>query len=168
MRSAIATANAVRAVPDAPPWIFEHVDFLPEGAIGRAVRSAAARADRIVCISEAIARDLDPAGAVGERIEVIHGGIDVARFAPDARGGAHENEVLLLGAIVPWKRPDFALEVVARAARVAPDIRLRIGGSPLDDAGEALLARMRQRAAAPDLDGRVTFAGQIGDPAAAL
>src|SRR3954470_18114424 len=106
MRSAIATANAIRALPEAPPWIFEHVDFLPEGAIARAVRSAAARANRVVCISNAIARDLDPNGAMSYRIEMIHCGIDIARFAPDVGGGANANEGLVLGAIVPWKRPD--------------------------------------------------------------
>src|SRR5215213_9617489 len=29
MRTAIATAGATRRMDDAPPWIFEHVDFLP-------------------------------------------------------------------------------------------------------------------------------------------
>src|SRR5436190_16670756 len=62
MRTAIATAAALRRTHEPPPWIFEHIDFLPGPAIARAVRAAAARADRIVCVSRAVALDLDPAG----------------------------------------------------------------------------------------------------------
>ena len=191
MRSAMATARAMRGIEQAPPWVFQHVDFLPGGQIASAVRRAAAHADRIACISDAVAQDLDPDGRLGDRITRIHCGIDVDRFAPDARGadargadaggadaggadargadaGGSSSEVLLLGAIVPWKRPDLALEIVARAVRDVPDIRLRIGGAPIDAPGEALLGRLRERASQPDLAGRVEFAGRIADPAAAL
>jgi glycosyltransferase involved in cell wall biosynthesis/GT2 family glycosyltransferase len=171
MRSAIATAAAMRRVDDPPPWFFEHVDFLPSRGIGRAVRAAAARAQRIVCISHAIARDLDPDGTLAERIEVIHPGVDPARFGRrgDARGAADASPTaLLLGAIVPWKRPDLALEIAALAAREIPDLQLRIAGAPLDVHGEHLLERLRARAERPDLAGRVEFSGRIDDPTAAL
>src|SRR4051794_15948210 len=128
MRTAIATAAAMRRIDDPPRWIFEHIDFLPGAAIAHAVRAAAGRADRIVCVSEAVARDLDPSGALRDRIEVIHCGVDAARFAPreDVRGAAADArdaaagargapgasaadardasaDALLLGAIVSWK-----------------------------------------------------------------
>src|SRR3954453_11742114 len=107
MRTAIATSAAMGRLDEPPPWIFEHVDFLPGPAIAGAVRAAAARADRIVCISEAVARDLDPTGAMRDRIEVIHCGVDLTRFAPrDANArDTDPTEALVLGAIVPWKRP---------------------------------------------------------------
>ena len=166
MRTAIATSAAMRRIEDAPPWIFEHVDFVPGGAIGRAVRAAAARADRVVCLSDAVARDLDPTAALRDRITVIPCGVDAARFTPGpAVTGA---AALLLGAIVPWKRPDLALEIAALAARDVPDLRLRIAGAPFDAAGEQLLARLRERAAQPDLAERVEFAGPLADPAGAL
>src|SRR3954452_5973460 len=60
MRTAIATSAAMRRIENPPRWVFEHMDFLPGPAIARAVRAAAVRADRIVCVSEAVARDLDP------------------------------------------------------------------------------------------------------------
>src|SRR3954454_9327335 len=108
MRTAIAAAAALRRVDDPPPWIFEHVDFLPGPAIARAVRAAAERADRVVCLSRAVAEDLDPDGRIRERIEVIHCGVDVDRFRPaDAQGAAPAREALVLGAIVSWKRPDL-------------------------------------------------------------
>src|SRR4051812_46337709 len=172
MRTAIATSAAMRRLDEPPPWIFEHIDFLPGPAIARTVRAAAARADNVVCVSQAVARDLDPDDQLRERIDVIHCGVDPARFAPGdaaeraaARAGA---EALLLGAIVPWKRPDLALDIVAHAARELPDLRRRIAGAPLDTDGEHRLARLRERASQPDLAGRVEFAGQLDDPARAL
>src|SRR3954451_552007 len=179
MRTAIATSAAMRRMEAPPPWVFEHVDFLPSRGVARAVRAAAARAERTVCVSEALARDLDPTGTLSARIEVIHCGVDPGRFTPaagDAGGradgtGARSGgsaDALLLGAIVAWKRPDLALEIVALAAREVPDLRLRIAGAPLDGDGEHLLGRLKERASQPDLAGRVEFAGRLADPAQAL
>src|SRR3954449_6145038 len=85
-----------------------------------------------------------------------------ARPAAEARGAGADAgtsgacaDALVLGAIVPWKRPDLALEIAALAARELPELRLRIAGEPLDAHGEALLARLRERAGRPDLAGRV-------------
>ena len=49
-----------------------------------------------------------------------------------------------------------------------PELRLRIAGAALDSGGPALLEQLRARAAAPDLAGRVEFAGPLADPASAL
>src|SRR3954447_4240551 len=169
MRTAIAVDRATRKINSPPPWIFQHVDFLPGPTIARAVRRAAAGAKQILCISDAVADDLDVDGRLRDRIVRVHCAIDVGRFAPG--GGDDErarHEVLVLGAIVHWKRPELALEIVARAARDLPDVRLRVAGAPLDVPGEELLARLRARAAQPDLADRVEFAGPLADPAAAL
>src|SRR3954469_3357322 len=189
MRTAIATSAAMRRMDAPPAWVFEHVDFLPSRTVARAVRAAAAHAERTVCVSEALARDLDPTGTLSARIEVIHCGVDPARFTPaaedaggraggtgarpagsadaDARSGGSA-DALLLGAIVAWKRPDLALEIAALAAREVPELRLRIAGAPLDADGEHLLGRLKERASQPDLAGRVEFAGRLADPAQAL
>jgi N-acetylglucosaminyl-diphospho-decaprenol L-rhamnosyltransferase len=179
MRTGLAAAAGMRGMKKPPPVIFEHVDFLPGPAIARAVRAAAAKADAVVCVSHALASDLDPDSRLGERIQVIHCGVDLARFTPAgdaaradaaaaARPDTSDAEALALGAIVHWKRPDLALETVAIAAKELPGLRLRIAGSALDGAGEELLARLRERASAPDLAGRVEFAGPLADPRAAL
>src|SRR3954454_7603382 len=137
MRTAIATSAAMRRMEAPPRGVFEHVDFLRSRGVARAVRAAAARAERTVCVSEALARDLDPTGTLSARIEVIHCGVDPARFTPaagdagDRAGGTGARpggsaDALLLGAIVAWKRTDLALEIVALAARELPDLRLRI------------------------------------------
>ncbi|HEX6458657.1 MAG TPA: glycosyltransferase [Thermoleophilaceae bacterium] len=155
------TLLAASALPsDGPPLVFQHNDLLPGPWIARAVRTAARRADLVCAPSGCIARDL------GIPARVINPGValDVIRPSPLPAGPP---EVLTLGAIVGWKRPDLALEIGALAARQIPELRIRIGGRPLDAEGEALLDAMRARATQPDLAGRVEFAGQV-DPAEAL
>lgn len=167
MRAALASAAALRTMPGRPALLFQHNDLLPGPAIARAVRAAARAADAVVCLSEAIATDLDPAGRLGDRLRVVHPGVALERFplVPNPPGPP---ELVTLGAIVGWKRPDLALEAVAIAARLAPELRLTFVGGPLDEAGEQLLAALRRRAERPDLAGRVTFTGALPDPRPAL
>jgi glycosyltransferase involved in cell wall biosynthesis len=149
MRALLACATVPRGL-----LLFQHNDFLPRGLVGRAVRRAARRADRVVCLSQAIAHDLALPGA-----EVIHAGVDLRRLQP-AETHSAEDTALTLGAIVGWKRPDLALEVASRV----PELRLRLAGRPLDDTGGRLLEALRGRAAQPDLAGRVELLGQVDDP----
>jgi glycosyltransferase involved in cell wall biosynthesis len=158
MRSLLACALAASG---GPRLVFLHVDFLPSALVGRAVRAAARSADRIVCPSRAVADEL------GLESEVVHPGVDLGAFAPGP-APVEPPEALLLGAIVDWKRPGFALEAVARAARAVPGLRLTVAGGPIDADGERLLARLRERAELPDLHGSVTFAGPLDDPRPAL
>ncbi len=156
MRSAIAL---LLARPPEPPVVFMHNDMLPGGIAGGIGRRAGARAELIIVPSRAVAEDLD----AGLRPAVIPPGIDVSSFE---RGGgpADPPEVLVLGALVGWKRPDLALEACAVARRQRPDLHLRFVGGALDgDSGE-LAERLRARAARPDLAGAVEFAGPVGDP----
>ena len=157
MRALLGCALAVRG-SDRPPLLFQHNDLLPGGLVGAAVRRAARRAERVVCLSRAIADDLALPGA-----EVIHAGVDLERFRPPGTPPA-EATALTLGAIVGWKRPELALEVAARV----PGLRLRLAGEPLDEAGERLLDQLRRRAARPDLAGRVELLGRLEDPLEAL
>src|SRR5947209_6036473 len=90
-------------------FVFQHNDLLPGPAIAAAVRLAARRAQRVIALSRAIAADLDPDGALGVR--VVHPGVDLERFRPGEP--AEPAQVVTLGAIVPWKRPEFALEAFA-------------------------------------------------------
>jgi glycosyltransferase involved in cell wall biosynthesis len=65
---------------------------------------------------------------------------------------------------VAWKRPDLALEIAARV----PELRLTLAGASLPGGDGRLEAALRERAAAPDLAGRVTIAGRVPDVRAAL
>ena len=143
------------------PTIFMHNDMLPGPLIATAVRRAAARAALVIVPSRAVADDL----AISPAPLVVHPGIDVEAFA-GLGAPADPPEVLVLGALVPWKRPGFALEVCARARRTLPALALRFVGSPLDS--DPLLNELRERASAPDLAGAVQFAGPMADPRPAL
>jgi N-acetylglucosaminyl-diphospho-decaprenol L-rhamnosyltransferase len=145
------------------PVVFQHNDLLPGAAISHLVRAAARRAELTIALSETIAADLDPTRRLGDRLTVVHPGVEVARFEP-GREPAQPPEVLMLGALVGWKRPDLALETCALARRNHPDMRLRLVGSPLPDGDEGLTSALRARASMPDLDGVVEFAGAVDDP----
>ncbi len=153
MRSAIAAAGVDARL------VVRHGDFAPNEAVGRALRAACRRAELTICASRAIAADLGPAG----RVEVVHPGVDLSRLRPPPEP-AEDGPVLLLGAIVGWKRPDLALEAIARV----PEARLRVVGEPFLSGGRRLLEQLRRRAEEPDLAGRVEFAGPSADPAAEL
>lgn len=167
MRGLFVATAALAGRRRGPALVFSHNDFLPGPAIATAVRRAARRADRVVCLSRAVAADLDPRGALADRLDVIVPGVDLERFAaqPSPPGGP---ELLLLGALVPWKRPDLALEAVSLAAPDLPGLRLTVAGAPLTGSSDDLVAALERRAAAPDLRGRVSFPGPLADPRPAL
>jgi glycosyltransferase involved in cell wall biosynthesis len=136
--------------------VFHQNEFVPGPLIGAAVRSAARHADLTVALSGVIASDL------GLPAHVVRGGVDPAEYQHDwPRPGPPT--ALYLGALVPWKRPDLALEAIALAAAELPELRLTIAGGVIGDVGD-LSARLRERAAQNDLAGRVDFVGPIADP----
>ena len=146
------------------PVVFQHNDTLPGRSIKRAVRAAARRADLVLTLSRTIAKDLDPSGALQDRLRVIHPGVDVASFKARTPP-ALPPEVLVLGAIVPWKRPDFALDVLDQLRQSHPEVevRLRVIGSPLASPGAKLLDTLLERVRENGLDGAVEFAPATGD-----
>jgi glycosyltransferase involved in cell wall biosynthesis len=94
---------------------------------------------------------------------VIHPGVDAAAWAlPDPPPGPPR--ALVLGALVPWKRADLALEIAARL----PELQLDVAGAPLPGDPPGFAAALHERAARPDLAGRVSFLGQLEDPRTAL
>jgi N-acetylglucosaminyl-diphospho-decaprenol L-rhamnosyltransferase len=156
MRSAIALLVANRP---RPPVVFLHNDMLTGRIVGRMARRAASRADLVIVPSHAVADDL---GADVYPM-VVRPGIDVARFE-NRTAPADPPEVLVLGALVGWKRPDLALEACALARRHRPDLRVRFVGAPLDGDSGGLMEQLRERASSPDLAGAVEFAGAVADP----
>ncbi len=145
------------------PIAFQHNDLLPGPVIARAVRRAAERAGVVLALSHTAARDLDPEGALGSRLTVVYPGIELSRFEPTGEP-EHPTQVLVLGALVQWKRPDLALEACALARQRCPQLQLRLVGSAFKEDGQELLGRLRARALAPDLAGAVELVGQVPDP----
>ena len=166
MRGLLSCAAALwPAVRRAPPLVFQHNDLLPSAGVARAVRAAAARAERVVALSHAIAADLDR----GARdVEVIHPGVDLDRFRP-RRCPTGPPQALVLGAIVRLEAARTSRWRPPRSRRrELPGLRIRLAGAPLDDAGHELLAQLRARAAQPDLAGRVRARGDAADASDAL
>lgn len=181
MRSALAGLALSYRRPDGRPprrLAIAHLDLLPGRFIGALMALAARRAEAVIVPSETVARDLRaaPGGrAVSDRLRVIALGVALDECAegddrvPEDRDLPRSPpEILLLGALVDWKRPELALEVAALARRRVPQLRLRLVGAPLDGDDGALVARLRERAAAPDLAGTVELAGPSADPAGEL
>ncbi len=138
-------------------------DLPPGPASARLLRAASARAAALVALSGAIARASDPRGRRLGRTHVIHPGVEAGAWAlPDPPAGPPR--ALCLGALVPWKRADLALEIAARV----PGLQLDFAGAPLPGDEPGFAAALRARAARRDLAGRVRFLGAVGDPRAAL
>ena len=163
MRSAIAGLTLGGPVASRPGVVFQHSDRLPGRAIAWLVRDAARRSDLVVVPSRVVADDLDPRSALHERLRIVRPGVDASQF--DAAGPpAEPAEVLVLGSITEYKRPDLALEAFALARRSRPELRLRLAGAPVTDGDERLAASLRARAARPDLEGSVELLGAVDDP----
>jgi glycosyltransferase involved in cell wall biosynthesis len=128
-----------------------------------ALRAASARSAAVVATSGAIARAADPRGRRPGRTHVVHPGVSAAEWAlPDPP--PEPPRALCLGALVPWKRADLALEIAART----PELALDLAGEPLPGDPPGFAAALHARAARPDLAGRVRFLGALADPRPAL
>jgi glycosyltransferase involved in cell wall biosynthesis/GT2 family glycosyltransferase len=167
-RAAIACAPAVHRADPASQFVFQNNDLLQGPIIARVARTIAHQSALVVALSAAIARDLDPRGALDDRTVVIPPGVDIDAYAAIGPPPTDPPRALVLGAIVGWKRPRLALEAVALAARRLPNLRVTVAGPAIDDAGEQLDAALRGRSLEPDLAGRVTFTGELADPRVAL
>ena len=159
MRSAIASTTVMRS--RRIPIVAEHVDLLPPGRQGSLARRSLLACDRVVCLSNSIAQDLDPAWHASGRITVVHPGVDL----PALTDKPHPVPavVLSLAALEPWKGQDLALEAAAPLANV----HVVLAGSTISGHETDYSAELRARASQPDLEGRVSFPGWV-DPTQAL
>ena len=156
--SARAVLGAAAAPLFGTPWLAVHHDLLPSAGVAAAVRAASRRADGVIATSHAVEHDLRVAHAT-----ILHPGIDLDTWAPLPRAEGPP-QALVLGALVPWKRADLALEIAARI----PDLRLELAGATLPGDRGGFEVGLRARAALRDLAGRVTFSGALPDPRKAL
>jgi glycosyltransferase involved in cell wall biosynthesis len=143
----------------AAPLVALHHDLPPGRVTAALLRAAAAGARAVVATSHAIAQAVDPSG----RPIVVQPGVDASAWSlPDPPPGPPR--ALVLGALVPWKRPDLALEIAARM----PELLLDLAGAPLPGDPPDFAAALQDRATHPDLAGRVRFLGTLADPRPAL
>jgi len=168
MRSAIGSQSARRRPGRSSsklreiPVVAQHIDLLPDGRQGDVARAALLASDRVICLSAAIAADLQPSWQTNPSIAVRYPAVacpEVCPSQPDTDG----LNALMLAAIEPWKGHETALEAIA----LCEGVSLVIAGTPLSARGDSLLARLKERASQPDLKGRVSFPGRL-DPNEAL
>lgn len=118
------------------------------------------RRNRYLTVSHPSAAELRELGVDADRITVVHAGIDEvpvsAEPADDARG-AGAPRLVTLSRLVPHKRIDDALEVVARLSRTHPAVHLDIIGSGW------WADRLRQRVAELGVGQQVRFHGHVSD-----
>jgi glycosyltransferase involved in cell wall biosynthesis len=135
------------------PWPMAATVWMAERPLPRAYRRAGFHA-----ISESTRDDLVARGVAGDRIRVIHPGVDSARFCPspeEPRSGAPR--FLYVGRLKRYKGIGLAIGALAIARRTRPDLRLDIAGSG-DYRGE-----LERLAAELDQASAVTFHGFVSE-----
>jgi glycosyltransferase involved in cell wall biosynthesis len=166
-RPAVIVASGQRPLLAAAPLtgapLLALLHDLPANPLAALIRAAASRAAAIVATSGAVARAADPGARRLARTSVIHPGVDAAAWAlPDPPPGPPR--AVCLGALVPWKRADLALEIAARL----PELELDVAGASLPGDTTDYVAGLRERAGRADLASRVRFLGHLDDPRTAL
>lgn len=135
-------------------------------------------ADCILVNAEAIRQWLIEQGANGEKITVIHNGLDLARFARPANGAAIRQElklpeeaplVLLLARLTPQKGIETFLEAAAGVNRRFPEARFLIVGDLYENSQGnferegSYMESLRSLAARLGIGERVIFTGFRSD-----
>ncbi len=125
-------------------------------------------ANVVIAISEFIRRRLIEYGARPERIVVVHNGIDIDGFRPDAAARARleqefsirgdEFVVVFMSSFLPWKRPDVAIRVCAKLREQGTPVKLMMcGQGPLE-------ADLRRLCLELNFQDAVVWAGFYPDP----
>jgi glycosyltransferase involved in cell wall biosynthesis len=88
------------------------------------------RGCRYVTVSDTTRRELGELGVRVEDVAVVHNGVDPVPAAPLPRpaGPTAAPRLVVLGRLVPHKRVEHALEVLARLLPELPDLRLQVVG----------------------------------------
>jgi glycosyltransferase involved in cell wall biosynthesis len=179
-RSAIVVAHGSTTLPATAiatfatnvPFVYRQISdvrFWARGTLRRSrVRAALSQSVQVVALWSGSANVVhEYLGVPGDRITVIPNAVDVGRFRPAGEGErrASRRELRLrdaptavfLGALVPEKGVDLAIEAIGRL----DEVQLLVVGDGPDRARLEALARDT----APE---RIVFAGAVEDPVAAL
>jgi glycosyltransferase involved in cell wall biosynthesis len=149
--SAVHDSRIRKDVHGAYQWLYSAVN-------ARMERRALQRSRHIVAVSEKVRDELLEIDVPAERISVIHNGVDVDEFTPNAAGDADRGALGLpdapsLGLFVgDIRTPRKGLDTILAALRTVPDMHLAVAGAKRDSPFPALA---RQHA----LTDRVHFLG---------
>lgn len=114
---------------------------------------------QLIAVSEKVGKEIAATGIAGDRISVIHNGVDLEEFYPGQaqrkKFALPENATLFLFA-GDIRSPRKNLESVLKALALVPDIHLVVAGGLQGSPYPALAKKMR-------LDDRVHFLGMVSD-----
>jgi glycosyltransferase involved in cell wall biosynthesis len=123
-------------------------------------RLLAARVRRIVCVSQAIERNLLVLGVPRNQLMVIHNGCD-ANGAPAQPPSGGSLRIGIVGQIVSWKGHEDLLDAVALLAKKGVACELSIFGS----GPPAFIGELKRRVRLLDLEDSVRWRGFVADRA---
>lgn len=151
-----ANLAAIAAASRAPTPVVSHQrGYFRHTAFQRYLSRPVAR---FVCVSRSIAEDFARQGFPGNRIAVVHDGIDVESIRPRARDAGAPVLVGWFGRLVAWKGAETLVEAARLVLEKRPDVRFVIAG----DGPE--LSRLRESVArAPETAAAVELAGFRND-----
>lgn len=147
-----------------------HVGYDPAW-MGRLLRWSLANCDALVAISDFVGRSLTDRGIDPARVHVVHNGIDVESWHPEAGRaetrralGVMDDAPMLLTVcrLFPEKGAGEVIEAVARLLPEHPGLQLFIVGTDITP-GAWFSAELRHRTAELELGDRVTFLGHRKD-----
>lgn len=131
--------------------------------VARELRAGLARADHVLCVAEALRREVLALGVPGDKVSTLRNGVDGRRFTPGDRAAARlatglpagRAVLLCVGHLVHRKGQHLLLEALAKShAPGARPLLVLVGQGP---DGEAL----RAQAARLGLSDSVQFAGAV-------
>lgn len=176
-------ANSVRAgivatlaaAGTGTPVIWHVHDTLPRHPVSVLIRmfAYAFRRTRLIAVSRATARRFCGRFPIEGKVRVIHNGVDLARFAPDASGGRAFREelglsdgdflVCAVGQICERKGLLELLDALRRIRMRVPHVHLAIVGKVVFRHEESYLRRLRDSVKSWGLEDRVHFCGERTD-----
>lgn len=167
-RHRAGTVKAVITIHDLIPMVYR--DHAPKSrksqiypVYGYLMRQVAARADRIITVSESSARDVRTHLKLSSRgkdnVQVVYNGLDPVFHEPHEVPRGDPPEILYVGRLDPYKNvPQLVSAFSESLRRLPPGTRLRIIGPPDERYPEAMaLARQLDLFPRMDWEGHVDF-----------
>lgn len=111
------------------------------------------RNNLFITVSESSKKEMVDLDIVGKGIEIVHPGIDLAKFQPGKQN--EDPTVLYLGRLKEYKSVDILLKAFKRVASGLPNAKLVVAGSGED------LPRLEQMAIDLGIASKVKFTGKI-------
>lgn len=127
--------------------------------VRRLLAAPLALADVVVVNSRTTRTALyEVAPRLAARTRLIHNGVEPPPATPTDAPTRGPLRLVVVGRLSARKAPDVALEAIAALRAAGRDVVLELCGTP-GPGQEEYVARLRDRAARPDLAGTVTFSG---------